>query len=160
MKVTWLQHLELLRLNNLVELWVLSGVQGIGKTSTANGIIRDLKAHGWTVTTRADTVADVLYWDDLGKYFSKRNWSSKKGIEVARFIQVMRTLYTLILTTAPALKELDISIRESEVVEIIHVIRPGFAIWRDPIVVQPVWDKSESWRRDYGLSLQKKIEVA
>ncbi len=102
--------------------------------------------------------ADVLYWDDLGKWFSKRNWNSKVGKEIQRFLQVVRCQYTLVLGTAPEMDDLDISIRNSEIAEVIEVISNGHARWRDVIRVQFRMPKSEEWRFHYGKRLSELME--
>lgn len=152
---SWSQHLELLKKFLKCEVWILEGHQGIGKTSTARGMLYVMMRKGWTVTVDPKIRADILYWDDLGKWFHKRRWNSKLGKEVARFLEVVRLQYFLVLGTAPRMEDLDISIRESGIAEIIHVITNGVAFWRDVINVTPIFDSNETWRFKYGERLSK-----
>lgn len=132
-------------------------MQGIGKTSTALGMLYVLKKAGWTMTTDPKVRADILYWDDLGKWFHKRRWNTALGKEISRFLEVVRVQYYLVLGTAPRMEDLDISIRESGVAEVINVITNGVASWRDIIRVEPIFPKSEEWRFEYGERLSKKM---
>lgn len=158
MKASWLRHLELLREHHKAEIWLLCGVQGCGKTSTALGMLYVLKNHGWSYTTNPDERKDILYWDDLGKWFHKHRWQSAVGKEIGRFIQVVREQYTLVLGTAPIVEDLHISIRESEIAETINVITNGLAWWRDMIRVQYIMPKDETWRFKYGKRLKEIME--
>lgn len=158
MKESWLHHLELLKEYRKSEIWLLCGIQGCGKTSTALGMLdilmKDLK---WIVTADPKERADVLYWDDIGKHFHKHRWNTKLGKEVGRFVEVVRGQYTLILGTAPRFEDLHISIRESDLLEVIDVITNGVASWRDIIRVPYIMPKDESWRFQYGKRLSKII---
>lgn len=156
MKATWLRHLELLDRLKKCELWLLCGVQGVGKTSTALGMIALIQSVlGWTVTTDPRVRADVLYWDDLGRWFHKHNWQSKIGKEIGRFLQVVRLQYTLVIGTSPAVEDLHISVRESGIAETINVISNGIASWRDIIRVPYIMPIDEEWRFKYGENLSK-----
>lgn len=160
LKTSWFRHLELLKRFEKTEIWLLCGIQGCGKTSTALGMIDYLVARGWTFTTDPKIRADILYWDDLGKWFSKRNWNSKIGKEIQRFLQVVRCQYYLILGTAPDVEDLDISIRESGLAETIEVVTNGLAIWRQAIRVDFRMPESEEWRFEYGERLSALMELS
>lgn len=159
MKVSWLRHLELLRRFKKCEIWLLCGVQGCGKTSTALGMVKVLEDNDFTVTTNPSVRADILYWDDLGKWFHKHLWQSAIGKEIGRFLQVVRLQYTLILGTSPTRSELHKSIRESNLAETIPVITNGLAYWRDPIRVKYIMSEDESWRFKYGEKLAALMEA-
>lgn len=155
---SWFRHLTLLRAVDWTEVWLLCGRQGRGKTSTALGILDILVANGWTWTVDPAKRADVLYWDDLGRWFSKRNWNSKVGKEIQRFLQVVRCQYTLVLGTAPDAEDLDVSIRTSGIAEVIDVITNGVARWRDIIRVPFRMPENEEWRFAYGERLSQIME--
>lgn len=159
MKVkAWLRHVLLLKSTQRSEIWVLVGDQGSGKTSTANGICSELEEAGFKVCRGLPGEhSDIWFIDDAGRYFSKRFWSTKLGKTISRFLQIIRTLFTLTIITVPSLEDLDISIRESGIVEIIEVVRPGFCIWRSPIVVKPIF-QNEEWRKRYIAELKDYME--
>ncbi len=133
------------------------GPQGSGKTSTARGMREAMLASGLRVTSELQSGFDVWFLDDGGRYFSKRFWQSKASKELTRFLQVMRGLFVLVLVTVPDLDMLDVSIRESGIVEIIETVSPGLAIWREPIVVEPDW-QDERWRDKYVEQLAELLE--
>lgn len=154
----WLRHVLLLKKHRRGEIWILVGAPGTGKTSTAEGILTELKEAGLTVCRGLpERNRDVWFLDDGGKYFSKRFWSTALGKAISRFLQIIRTLFTLTIITVPRLDDLDISIRESEIVEIIQVIKPGLCIWRSPITVQPFF-QDESWREPYLDELKETMQ--
>ena len=160
LKASWLRHLELLKAHRLSEIWVLGGPEGSGKTSTALGIVDGLENDlGWKWTDAVAARADVLLWDDASTRHAmhKRNWKSSTGNKLLQFLRAVRTLFTLVIITAPSIDDLDKAIRDSQIIELIEVISPGFAIWRDPISVIPRW-QSEEWRRDLAISLAQSLK--
>jgi len=157
LKASWLRHVLLLKQSKRSEIWVAVGDQGVGKTSTVEGMKDELEAAGLKVTTKPAIGFDVWIVDDGGRFFSKRFWASKVGKTISRFIQIIRTLFTLTIITVPDLDMLDISIRESGIVEVVRVVSPGLAIWREPIVVTPRW-QDESWREKYVDELEAVLE--
>lgn len=154
---SWLRHVLLLKRNRRSEIWVVVGAQGFGKTSTVNGMVEEMKKQGLKVTTKPALGFDVWHIDDGGRFFSKRFWQSKTGKLVSRFVQIIRELFTLTIITVPSLEMLDISFRESEIVEVIQVVKPGLAIWREPIIVKPIW-QDESWRTKYLKEMNEVME--
>lgn len=157
MKESWLRHIQLLIEYKKTEIWVLIGPHGCGKTATLNGIADRLEQEGITTTRAPNPECDVWLYDDAGQKFAKRLWSSKLGKSLSVFLQIVREVFPLTIMTVPELDMLDISIRESPVLEIIRVVRPGFAIWREPIQVKPRWS-NEEWRMDYARELQMLME--
>lgn len=157
LKASWLRHILLLKECLRSEVWVLIGPQGSGKTSTARGMKDAMIEAGLKVTENLESGFDVWYLDDGGRYFSKRFWQSKASKELSRFLQVVRGLFTLVLVTVPDIEMLDISLRESGIVEIISTVSPGLAIWREPIVVVPRW-QDESWREKYVKQLAELLQ--
>ncbi len=151
---SWLQHILLLKKSRRSEIWVLVGEQGCGKTSTLLGMIDEMILAGLTVTDSPALGFDIWSVDDGGRKFSKRFWNSKIGKIVSRFIQVIRELFTVTMITVPSLNMLDVSIRESGIVEVVNVVSPGLAIWREPIVVKPRW-QNEKWREGYLEELEE-----
>lgn len=153
----WIQHLELLHHHELAVIWVFVGTEGVGKTSTVRGVIEELKKQlGWKSTSRpSETACEILFLDDAGSQYrlTKRDWQGERGRELLRFLRAIRRLFTLTLLTAPDIEDLDISIRESKIGETIRVVRPGFASWREPIVVLPIWEP-EPWRQDIAESFE------
>lgn len=155
-KKDWLQHLRLLKQNQRSEIWVLYGSEGCGKTSTANGIGDTVQQMlDWVVTSQIGEVADLLIIDDV-RYFNKRSWQGKKGAKFLVFVRTVRSLYSLTIMTAPSWQDLDVAVRESQIMELVLVVRPGFAIWRYPISVVPRWI-DEEWRKDVALDLASEI---
>lgn len=157
MKASWLRHVELLRENDLCELWFLVGIHGVGKTATLNGMIDELRSNGFSVTGQFEPDHDIAFIDDAGKKFSKRYWNSELGKDLSLLMQIVRTLYTLIIITIPEKEMLDKSVRESLLGIEIEVKAPGFARWRDPIIVKPRWN-DESWRVPYLERIKKHFE--
>ena len=111
-----------------------------------------MKKAGLKITKTPRLGFDIWWIDDGGRVFSKRFWQSKIGKTISRFIQIIRELFTLTIITVPSLDMLDISLRESDIVEVIDVVSPGLAIWREPIVVTPEW-QDESWREKHVVEL-------
>ena len=114
---------------------------------------------GWEITTDVAEKAEILYWDDASTRHAlhKRNWNSAAGKKLMQFLRAVRTLFDLVIITAPNIEDLDKAIRDSQIMELVEVISPGFAIWRDPISVVPNW-QPETWRRKLAIDLSKALK--
>lgn len=144
---SWLRHAELLKLSVKSELWLITGPEGSGKTSTAWGIANELKSKlGWKITTVAGENADALIIDDVSDT-SKKESTTKKGKALFKFLRTVRGIYSLVLFTAPSSSDLDINIRESQIAEELRTQTNGLVIWRYPIYVEPDFSHQDIEKR-------------
>lgn len=154
----WLLHLLGLKENRLSEIWAIYAREGRGKTSTVLGMLRMIRdVLGWTTTQTIGDEADVLLVDDL-QHFTKRDWSGNKGKALLKFLRTVRTTYTLVIFTAPSIDDLDIAIRESQLLEFVEVLSPGMAVWDELIIVEPEWQEERSWRLKLARDLAKELD--
>jgi len=142
--------LKLLKKHKLSEFWILTGHKGKGKSSTARGLLNFLSHHGYSYTTleSENNSADILFLDDIARFFYKREFMTKQNREFMKFIRLVRGVYLLILATVQRWHDVDVDIRKDSDVIICHVVGPGIFIHPiiGVVVCNPNFDEDMSFR--------------